>query len=84
MPRPSRVTKALETAQKAKVKGASQVEAGGTAALWRSIADDPEASSELASRAVWWRRELEAAVVNRDASAQDAAIAALVALAVAY
>lgn len=84
MAQPAKVKKGLETARQAKVKGASAAEARATVGTWRTICDDPEASPDLRALATRYRGELEAAIVNGDTTAEEAALSALGALTVTY
>jgi hypothetical protein len=84
MAQTARVKRALELAAPAKVKGASQGEARATVGAWEAVVNDPEASSDLRSIAVYYRDALTAAVVNGNTAAQEAALAALSSIAGRY
>jgi hypothetical protein len=84
MSQTTKVKKALEVAAKAKITGATQTEAQGAAGAWHAVCDDPEASNDLRSVALLYRQQLEGAIVNGDASAREAALAALAGVAAKY
>ena len=80
----AKVKRALEIAAAARVRGASQGEARATVGTWEAVVNDPEASSDLRSIAVFYRDALTSATVNGNAAAQEAALAALSSIAGRY
>ena len=83
MPQTLRVKRALGVAAQAKVK-ASQGEARATVGAWEAVVNDPEASSDLRSIAVYYRDALTTAVVNGDTAGQESALASLSSIAASY
>jgi hypothetical protein len=84
MSQAAKVKRQLEVAAQAKVKGAGRDEVRATVGTWQTVCDDPEASSDLRSIAIFYRDALTTAVVNGNTAGQESGLASLSSIAASY